>query len=282
MPARTDLAIDINETLSGGTEGIAESREQRGDIRITRIKIISDEGSEKLGKPQGNYITAEFPPLFEIEDFRGLKTVVKDMLLSLLPEKAESVMVVGLGNTEITSDAIGPFTAKGILATRHIAGQFAKSIGLEKLRSIAVISPGVLGKTGIETTEIISAAVKTVKPDAVIAVDALCSRSVTRLYKTVQLCDSGISPGSGVKNSRRELSQKTLGVPVIALGVPTVVEADTLAYELTGSEVQSSTDLLVTPKEADLLTDRISGILSAALNLALQPDIDPDIILGLV
>lgn len=282
MSARTDLAIDINETLSGAPEGVEESREEKGGVKITRIKITSPEGSERLGKPQGNYITAEFPGIFEITDFTGLKEALGSMLSALMPENTESVMVVGLGNTEITSDAVGPLTAGRILATRHIAGQFAKSIGLENLKSVAVVSPGVLGKTGIEATELISAAVKTVKPDAVIALDALCSKSVSRLYKTVQLCDTGISPGSGVKNSRRELSEKTLGVPVIALGVPTVVEAASLAYELTGHEIQTDTDLLVTPKEADLLTERISEVLSDALNVFLQPDIDEDIILGLV
>ena len=190
--------------------------------------------------------------------------------------------MAGLGNTDITPDAVGPLTAKGILATRHITGQFAESIGLKGLKSVSVISPGVLGKTGIEVRELIIGAAAAVNPDAVIVIDALASKSTERLFKTVQLCDTGISPGSGVKNSRSEISEKTLGVPVIAVGVPTVVDAETLAFELTNKEPERESGMFVTPKEVDLLCERISEILSAALNVFLQPEIDEDIILGLV
>ena len=145
-----------------------------------------------------------------------------------------------------------------------------------------MVAPNVLGKTGIEVSEIIESIVKKTAPQAVIVIDALASMSITRLFKTVQLCDTGISPGSGVKNSRRELSQKTLGVPVIAVGVPTVVDALTLAFEITEELPKNDTDMIVTPKDADLLCHRISEILSSSLNVFLQPNIAPEIIFSLV
>lgn len=199
-----------------------------------------------------------------------------------MPGKKENLLIAGLGNTDITPDAVGPLTVKHILATRHISGQFAENIGLKGLKSVSVIAPGVLGQTGIETTELIKGAIAAVKPDAVIVIDALAAMSAERLFKTVQLCDTGISPGSGVKNARREISGKTLGIPVIAIGVPTVTDADSLAYELTGKEPEKSCDMFVTPKEVDLLCDRISEILSSALNRFLQPEIEEDIISQLV
>ena len=190
--------------------------------------------------------------------------------------------MAGLGNTDITPDAVGPLTVRQILATRHITGQFAESIGLKGLKSVSVISPGVLGQTGIETTELIKCAVDATKPDAVIVIDALAAGSAARLFRSLQLCNTGITPGSGVKNSRREISEKTLGVPVIAIGVPTVMDAESLAAELTGCETEKSADMFVTPKDVDLLCGRISEILSQALNIFLQPEIDRDIIAQLV
>ncbi len=282
MSSRTDLAIELSEEFSGEISGVERRYEKREEIEITRIKITSDEGAKIMNRAKGIYITVEFPPLYKITDYSSLKEAVISSLKELLPGKNETLLIAGLGNTEITPDAVGPLTAKHILATRHISGQFAENIGLKGLKSISVISPGVLGQTGIETTELIKGAVEAVKPSAVIVIDALASRSVNRLFRTVQLCNTGISPGSGVKNARRETSEKTLGVPVIAVGVPTVVDAEILAQEITGKESEKSTDLFVTPKEVDLLCDRISEILSGALNLFLQPEIDGDIISGLV
>ena len=160
--------------------------------------------------------------------------------------------------------------------------QFAKELGLEGIRSVSVMSPGVSGQTGIEASELIKAVVSAVKPAAVIVIDALAARSTGRLFTTVQICDTGISPGSGVQNKRKELSAATLSVPVIAVGVPTVVGAEIMAEELTDSKSRSSEGLFVTPKDVDMLTDRISGILARAINSFLQPEIEPDILSQLV
>lgn len=282
MAARTDLALELSEGLKEKTEGVEQSSETDGEIKITRIKITSEKGETAINRPLGDYITLEFPPLFKISDYSSLKNAVIRELYRLLSEKKERILVAGLGNTDITPDAVGPLTVRQILATRHITGQFAESIGLKGLKSVSIISPGVLGQTGIETTELIKCAVDATRPDAVIVIDALAAGSASRLFTTLQLCNTGITPGSGVKNSRREISEKTLGVPVIAIGVPTVMDADSLAAELTGCETEKSADMFVTPKDVDLLCDRISEILSQALNIYLQPEIDRDIIARLV
>ncbi len=282
MSIRTDLAIELSGGENEEIRGVEKEIKKEGEIRISSIKITSKEGEEAVGKPMGSYITLEFPPICKICDYSELQNSVVSALTQLLPERKKSILIAGLGNTDITPDAVGPLTAKQILATRHISGQFAENIGLKGLKSVSVITPGVLGQTGIETAELINGAVEAVKPDAVIVIDALAARSSGRLFRTVQLCNTGISPGSGVKNSRRELSEKTLGVPVIALGIPTVTDADTLALELTGKEPERPTDMFVTPKEVDLLVERISELLAFSLNRFLQPEIDGEIISQLV
>ncbi len=263
MSTRTDLAIEKIKT------GLTSRKIGQVDLHF-------------LKNNEGKYYTLEFPSIEKLVDFRDIEKAVSISLEELLPRNYEKILVVGLGNTEITSDSIGPLTVKKILATRHITGQFAESIGLKNLKSVAVVSPNVLGKTGIEVQELVSGAVNTVKPDAVIVIDALCAKSVNRIFSCIQLTDKGISPGSGVKNSRKELSKATLGVPVVAVGVPTVVDALTIAYELTGKEAETHIDMIVTPKDADLLCHRTAQALSETLNVFLQPDIERDIILQLV
>ena len=263
MSIRTDLAIEKEEN--------PVKCEKTGDVCTYFL--------EKEGK---KYYTIDFERIDKITSFCDLETAFFKALDEILPKKREKILVVGLGNTEITSDAVGPKVAKNILATRHIAGEFAKKIGLSSLKSVAVIAPNVLGKTGIEVSELLESAVKTVNPDFVIAVDALCSKSINRLFSSVQLCNSGISPGSGVKNSRKELSRKTLGVPVIAVGVPTVVDAATVALELTGEEPETDFSMIVTPKDADLLIEKVSEFLARSLNVFLQPETEREVILSLV
>ena len=191
-------------------------------------------------------------------------------------------MVVGIGNREITSDCVGPFTCEKILATRHIVGEFSKTIGLPNLKSVSVITPSVLGKTGIESSETIKAIVEKIKPDAVIVIDALCAKKSENLFSVIQITNSGISPGSGVKNTRKELSKNTLGIPTVAIGVPTVVEASTLVNEFSKKENEKVKELLLTPKDTDLLSHRISEILAHSLNIFLQPDTDREVLLSLV
>ena len=278
MSIRTDLAIEENLE----EHGINSVEKKEGDVTVCEVEIKSEEKAKILRKNIGKYITISFPSLEKLNDFEIIKKYIKSSLESLLPKSVESTLIIGLGNTDITADSVGPVTAEKILATRHIVGEFSERIGLKGLKCVAVVRPDVLGKTGIETAEITESIVKKIKPQAVIVIDALCSGSIDRLFNTIQLSDSGISPGSGVKNKRKELSQKTLGVPVIAVGIPTVVDALTLAFELTGKESKMNTDLIVTPKDADLLTHRMSEILAESLNVFLQPEIEEEILLELV
>ena len=282
MTGRTDLALELTESEKYPKDGVLKEERRSGDISVTKIEIVSEEGERALGKARGRYITVEFPPVTRIVDCAELEKKLADELAKLFPDKKAPLLVAGLGNTDITPDAIGPLTAGRLLATRHISGQFAKELGLDGIRSVSVLSPGVLGQTGIEASELIKAAAGTVKPAAVIVIDALAARSTRRLFTTVQICDTGISPGSGVQNKRKELSAATLSVPVIAVGVPTVVGAEIMAEELTDSKSRSSEGLFVTPKDVDMLSDRISGILARALNAFLQPEIKPDILSQLV
>lgn len=282
MNIRTDLAIELEERNPQKTSSIEKKETKKGNIKITEINIKNKAAEEEIGRKKGKYITVEFPDILKISDYSELEETIRANLVALLPEKREKILVVGLGNRNITCDNIGPNTASKILATRHIAGSFAESIGLKNLKSVAVITPDVLGKTGIEATEICEGVVKKIKPDAIIAIDALAAGSVSRLFKTVQITNTGIEPGSGVKNGRKELSFESLSVPVIALGVPTAVDALVLAQELTEAVPKTDCDLIVTPKDCDLLSHRISEILSRSLNSLLQPEIEPEILFDLV
>ena len=216
------------------------------------------------------------------DDKEKIETEIINALKDLNAHNFNNILIAGLGNEEITSDSIGPKIAKKLLATRHISEDLKEKIGLKGLKSVSVITPDVLGKTGIETFEIIKGIAEKTKPDLIIVADALASASYKRLFTTIQLTNTGIAPGSGVKNKRKEISQKTMGVPVIAIGVPTVVDAASLSYELTEAEAIFDTDLIVTPKDVDLLCHKISEIISTALNIFLQPEIDPEIIKILV
>lgn len=281
MPFRTDLAVELRSKIFGEIEGVKYTEKEIDKIKISKTEILTKEGAEKIGKPTGKYLTAEFPDIIKTADFEPLKNTIKESLFYMI-KRPEKVLVVGLGNSEITADSIGPATASKILATRHIAGEFAENIGLKGLKSVAVLSPNVLGKTGIESYEIVESVVKKTEPSAVLVIDALAAGSINRLFKTIQFSSSGISPGSGVKNSRKELSEKTLGVPVIGIGIPTVVEADLLAFELTEKEPPEASDMIVTPKDCDLLNHKMSEVLASALNEFLQPEIEPEILEQLV
>ncbi len=268
MKGRTDLVIEFQKD----TEKSLYFEENFGQIKVM-FSTLEDKNSYK--KPQGKYATLWLGNIEKLTDYKMAEKAIVFCLKKLFKTSPEKVLVVGLGNREITSDCIGPHTAERILATRHITGEFAQKTGLEKLKSVSVMEPGVLGKTGIETVETVSAVVDKIKPDAVIVIDALCAKNCENLFSVIQFCDSGITPGSGVKNARKELSYNTLGVPTFAIGVPTVVEADHIiktSYE----------NLLVTPKDADLLSRHISELLAQALNVFLQPECDRDFILNLV
>lgn len=276
MQIRTDLAWEsIADCTLSDTKQENWKEENMEFYRLT----VGKEDAKLLNKPQGQYITALLPPLTDHE--QGLEEMAQQLgtqLQTLLPPQG-TVLVAGLGNSSITPDAIGPLTASHVLATRHIQGEFARSVGLDDLRPTAVISPNVLGNTGVESSEIVTSVCKAIQAQAVIAVDALAARSLERLGCTVQLCDSGIAPGSGVGNNRKALCRERLGVPVIGLGIPTVVDAVTLARDLTGLDSESvtphGTGMMVTPREVDIMVDRAARLLAMTIHAALQPSYSP-------
>ena len=282
MQFRTDLAIEVADEAQHLTdEDVGKDAFREGDTCVTRLHIRTDRAARALGKPQGAYITVEVPPLTDNEETLGKAAgLVANELTALLPAEG-SVLVVGLGNRAITPDALGPESADMVLATRHIGGEFARSVGLDDLRPTAVLTPGVLGQTGTESGEIVRGVCTVVHPVAVVVVDALAARSVARLGCTVQLCDTGIAPGSGVGNNRQPLNAETLGVPVIGMGVPTVVDAATIAREFSdrGEEAPDLTprgaQMMVTPREVDVMIHRAARLVAMAINGALQPDYNP-------
>lgn len=287
MQCRTDIALEMLTDESG--RGIEHTSEKRGLLKIDKVKILNGDGEKATGKPIGSYITVTMPPMSDSipEDDETIGLLAGE-LNKLIPEKG-TVLVVGLGNTDITPDAIGPLAAGEILATRHISGELERIEGLEKLRSVAVIAPGVLGQTGIEVSEILKSLAESVKPAAIIAIDALAALSLSRLGCTVQISDTGISPGAGVGNNRPGLNRKTLGVPVIAVGVPTVVDAEALVIDtaeragaagdivslLRGKASPGGERMIVTPREIDLLVKRAARLIALSVNLAMHPDYDP-------
>ena len=284
MDFRTDLAVERNSILGeNAAPGIEKYVRNGENASVTEIRVTSDEGAKAIGKPKGRYITVEIPPFSsdgELLDGR-LDSLVNE-LKSLLPEEG-AVLVAGLGNRSLTADALGPECADKIFATRHIGKELAESLGLTQLRPVAAVSPGVLGKTGIEAAEIIEGASEKIKPSCIIAIDALAAMDLKRLGNTVQLSDTGISPGSGIGNRRREISERTLGVPVIAVGVPTVISAYTVAKNVLGDTdggrdlrcAEEYAEFTVASREADLITERASKLISLAVNTALQPSLTP-------
>lgn len=285
---RTDLALEKHENLRGKQiSGVSFSSERIGKTVTSRIEVLDDRGSEKLGKPVGTYYTVEtegFPDLSSICDER-LQSVRK-ALRQLIPDFG-TVLVAGLGNPGITPDALGPKCASMIFSTRHIDRETARSLGLPPLREVCAVSPGVTGQTGLEAVEIIAGICKNVKPAAVITVDALASGSVSRLANTVQMSSVGIEPGSGVGNARKAINRENLGVPVIAVGVPTVVDAVSLARDVSGSENSRPGDetyasFMVTPRNIDSVTDSASRFLALAINGVLHPQLSDRELLGLM
>ncbi|MBQ2696608.1 MAG: GPR endopeptidase [Clostridia bacterium] len=307
---RTDLAIELHEMLmEAATElsGVTVRQEDKENIHISRIGIESLKAQVQMGKPIGNYITIEFPHIniAEGEDYEKLCRVIADELKRLLPIKEKSnVLVVGLGNRSITPDALGPEVIARLMVTRHLLEYIPDQID-EGIRPVCAISPGVLGTTGMETGEIVKGVTDKIKPDAVIVIDALAARSMDRISTTVQICDTGISPGAGVGNKRKALDKSTLGVPVIAIGVPTVIDAatitaDTLKLAADTEKAKENSKLyeslssldpeeqyamlkealpetlagfMVTPKEVDLLVERVSKVVANGINLALHKNI---------
>jgi len=307
----TDLAIEASavENLKSNDNtqnGIVSNVYQKDDITVTEVRITNEKGERAVGKPMGNYITIEVPTLRNnISDVykRTQDALTKELKKIIDLDKNHTVLVVGLGNRFVTPDALGPKVIDKLLVTRHLYGVLPDEI-TDNMHSLCAISPGVLGITGIETGEIIKGIADKIKPDIIIAIDALASRKTSRISTTFQISDTGIVPGSGIGNKRHALNKETIGVPVIAIGVPTVIEAVAVAndaidmlidavksntdessniykyvdafdnehrYKLI-SEILTPTgnDLIVTPKEVDSIIDEVSGIIADSINDAVN------------
>ena len=270
MNIRTDLVAEIKAEKQPDISGVEVIEEQINDVNISTVKILDEKASETLEKPIGSYCTISFPRLdFVCETCDIINATVK-ALKAVIKSDINQSLVVGLGNTDITPDALGPIVSDRVLATRHFTNELKRDLGLDGLKSVSTITPNVLGKTGIESYDLVSATAKKIKPDIIIAVDALACRDPERLCRTIQIADSGICAGSGVNNARKPLNLTTLGIPVIAVGVPTVIDAN--------SFFDSDENMMVTPKEIDLLVEKAADIISRAINIFLQPEIDIDTI----
>lgn len=311
---RTDLALEVRELYQEEKQqeipGVAVDQEELENITVTRVEILDERGAEAMGKSKGKYITLECVALRRADpDLKDevSKILAKELRKLISLDKPLKVLVVGLGNIDVTPDALGPKVVSKLFVTRHLFKFYNKDSD-EALAELSAIAPGVMGTTGIETGEIIQGIVNNVKPDLVVAVDALASRKMERVNTTIQLSTSGIHPGSGVGNKRQALDEKNLGVPVIAIGVPTVVDAATLTNDTiqlvikafskqakVGSQFYNmllelkdeekyhmikevlepySANVMVTPKEVDDIILNLSQIIANAINIALHPGID--------
>ncbi len=311
--SRTDLAVEERERfeeddveISGVS--IEEEFDEKSEINVTKVVIFTEKGAKAMGKPKGTYITLEAPNMsVPDEDYhREISKVLANYIRQLIPDDKEeqSVLIVGLGNREITPDSLGPDVVGNLLITRHIVQEYGKiALGKDKINKISGIVPGVMAQTGMEASEIVRGIVEETKPDYVIAIDALAARSTRRLNRTIQVADTGIHPGSGVGNHRNGLTRESLGVPVLAIGVPTVVDAATIVNDtmenLIAAMEQSTrlkgigdtlnlfnatekyqlireliaphlNGMFVTPKDIDETIKRIGFTISEALNIALQ------------
>ena len=286
MEIRTDLALErAGELEDGGglPRGVSVKTEHRHGIEATVVTVSTKAGEGAIGKPKGTYVTVELGSVLRREkgSFDGAVACIADYLREMLklPNRLP-VLVAGLGNREVTPDAIGPLTADHILVTRHMVAAVPETFG--EFRPVSATVPGVLGTTGVESAETVRALVERIGAAAVIAVDALAARDTGRLCSTLQISNTGISPGSGIGNRRNALDQKTIGCPVIALGVPTVTDAATMASDLfqrAGMEVEEaqlrkvSTGMIVTSGDIDRRVREIARVLAYAINGALHEDL---------
>lgn len=277
MKVRTDLALEERESFDGsgveihGVE-VEESCDEERDVRLTRVKIVSERGAREMGKSRGTYLTLEAPGLASPdEDYhREVSEMIADLLRELTGT-AESVLVAGLGNRDVTPDALGPQAVSNLMITRHLIREYGREMmGMAGCCVVSGIVPGVMAQTGMETSEILQGIIEETRPDLLIVIDALAARSTRRLGRTVQITDTGIQPGSGVGNHRGSLTKESLGIPVIAIGVPTVVEAAAIVYDAQGNCEKMPPHLngmFVTPKNIDEMIKQLSFTLSEALNM---------------
>ncbi|BDE85557.1 MULTISPECIES: GPR endopeptidase [Intestinimonas] len=288
LKRRTDLALEAKELWTESAEketkleGVRARDSLREGYQVTTVDILDEQGASSLGKPVGSYVTVQLDALARREEDafgRAARAIAAELNgLLKLPEEA-TCLVVGLGNRAITPDAIGPGVADHTMVTRHLVEQAPEHFG--SFRPVAALAAGVLGTTGVESGELVKAVAEKIRPGCIIAVDALASRSMDRVCTTVQLANTGIVPGSGVGNHRAALNRETLGVPVIAVGVPTVVDAGTLAADILAEAGQEGLDpealagagegLMVTPRDIDQRVADLVKVIGYGINLALQP-----------
>jgi len=280
----TDLACEAEATHDSGKSGTEYAEKKVGVYKVATLTVQNETGEKVTGKKQGTYVTVFTDLICDIDDtdFAALTTLVADELDALtqtvLGKRPACVLVAGLGNREITADSIGPKTVDRLTVTRHIEQHNKKLFDSFCKVPLCAVAPGVLGQTGIETAEMLRGICDRAKPDLVIAIDALAARKAARLGTTIQLSDSGISPGSGIGNRRNEISKETLGIPVIAVGVPTVVNSATLVYDALQSAgyetiddrirevLHSGENFFVSPRQSDRISDRVSDLLSGAID----------------
>lgn len=286
---RSDLACECGVKGQGGLPPEIYREERVGENLITRLHIASEEQSELFGKPEGHYVTVMCGKMWlmgEEETEHLIELLAREIrvLAGAMSGKAIDrsfgVLVAGLGNAEITADAIGPRAVSGLSVTRHLRGVNEALYDTVGRCEISALFPGVLGQTGIETVELVRGAVENARPDLVVVIDALAARSCERLATTVQLCDSGLTPGSGIGNERKGINRETVGVPVLAVGVPTVVGSSSLVYDAlreAGVEeinpalrevLENGRSFFVSPKEIDVISVRVSELLASAIDLA--------------
>ena len=302
MSIRTDLALEAKEMYSENAKdkekinGVDVKITRNESITTTKIKVTNENGTRALGKPIGTYVTIEAPDIkYSVEVYEKACQLLADEIRNLAKiESKTKTLVVGLGNKKITPDALGPDVISKLMVTNHMK-EHLKDFFDDDITSVCAIAPGVLGTTGMETAQIIKGVIQQVKPDLVIAVDALASRSLDRISTTIQLSDTGISPGAGVENARARLDEKTLGVKVLAIGVPTVVDAMTIASDsidmamndlnedILGDEKKNQLikdaltknigSLMVTPKDIDTVIEKTSKTVANGINLALHKNL---------
>ena len=273
MSIRTDLAMELAETADCANR--IKHTERGKAFKITEIILEDDKAGASIGKGKGKYITLETQALSTLNDnYKEMVNEFAEELHGFVGERS-SVLVVGLGNDDITPDALGPCAASRVMATRHLKKEIPGDEFMRGLRDVSVLLSGVLGTTGIESAEIVKAVVERTSPDMLIVIDALACSDLSRLGKTIQISDAGIAPGSGVENKRKELSQNTLGIPVVAIGVPTIVDVHTVVESITGDEPDKNMpNMMVTPKNIDSLINHASRLIATGINLALQPSLD--------
>lgn len=291
---RTDLALEARESASKPNEEIhgvrvEEENDPEKEIYITRVIIETKNGAKCMNKPMGTYITLEAPGMaVPDEDYhREISLKAADQIRELLPREKEelSVLVVGLGNRDVTADALGPSAVDHLYITRHIVKEFGKAAyEKEKIHTVSAIVPGVMARTGMESFEIVQGVCDQIKPDVVIAIDALAARSTRRLNRTIQITDTGVQPGSGVGNHRHALNSDTLHIPVLGIGIPTVVDAGTIVNDMlekqkdeirryddaSEKKMTELQNMYVTTKDIDDVINRLSYTISEAINIALE------------